>query len=500
MVLNQGNLGIGTTEPRSALDIYTGTALFGNIGVGADTITSRLGIGTTTPRQELDAVGNTILNGMVGINTITPYYPLQIHSAESVLTSAHGKLAISKGIGISPTTDLEIVNSSNESYTGILLRNNGNVYPSASLRVQSHRWDNDPNPAYAGTIGLARFNNNTYQRNGVPLGAIHFGGNQTDGTLDNIRYGASIQGIAEADFTSPDTTHTGLVFYTGSNGYIYTDTTSPLPKGTEQMRISSVGNVGIHTSTPRAVLDIVGNTILAGNLGIGTTLPTYPLEVHGTIYATTFAGKMGEDLVPGSYLTGSNYNGSAPMTWSVDGTTTATANKVAVRDASAYLYASGVGIGTTVARQSLDIVGDTILTGNLGIGTTIPGSGVNIYQTTNVGTGLSGVYDSYVGGPFWKQRGWNSPSSSHTIAFPEYCVADNSSGTITIQVKSSSNHKMANVSLSFLKKYGESVDLFTIYYHKTDDLITLTVAASTNNIVVTTDNDCAIAWSSMGAC
>lgn len=39
-------------------------------------------------------------------------------------------------------------------------------------------------------------------------------------------------------------------------------------------------------------------------------------------------------LTRGSYLTGSNYDGSANQTWSVDGEKTATANKVAVRDGS----------------------------------------------------------------------------------------------------------------------------------------------------------------------
>ena len=45
-------------------------------------------------------------------------------------------------------------------------------------------------------------------------------------------------------------------------------------------------------------------------------------------------------LTRGTYLTGSNFNGSAATTWAVDATTAATASKVVARDGNGYVFAS----------------------------------------------------------------------------------------------------------------------------------------------------------------
>ena len=137
--------------------------------------------------------------------------------------------------------------------------------------------------------------------------------------------------------------------------------------------------------------------------------------------------------------------------------------------------------------------------GNVGIGTVTP-LGLDVYKNSSIGEGLLGNYNSYSGGPFFKQQGWGSTGTTHTISYPDYCVNDNSSGTINIQIKSASGDKLGNVSISFLKKNSTDVDIFSIYYHKTANMTTLTVSPSTNDIQVSTDSDCAISWSSTGSC
>jgi hypothetical protein len=87
-----GNIGIGTDTARSRLDVLDGDIILnnGNLGIGTLTplqpfhvvgqvyITSNIGIGTSTPRQQLDVVGQAIFNNNVGIGTTIPLLPLHV--------------------------------------------------------------------------------------------------------------------------------------------------------------------------------------------------------------------------------------------------------------------------------------------------------------------------------------------------------------------------------------------------------------------------------------
>lgn len=335
-----------------------------------------VGIGTTSLRSPIDVTGNVLVTGNIGIGTTIAKYPIHVHSAEDVFTVNNGKVAISYGATVAASTDLEIHNSSDTSYTGILLTNNGNNYPTASLRIEGKRYDQSSAIAYAGSMGLYRYNNNAALDSELPLGLIHFGGNHTSGSTANKAFSAYIGAISEENFVSSSNMRTALVFALSSNGYDYFDTS--LTHTNEKMRINSYGNLGIGTNSPLTTLDIRGN----------------------------------------SYL----------------------------------------------------------------------------------GKGLNGEYNSFQGGPFHKQSGWDAEGTSHTISYPDYCVANNSSGTLHIQVKSATADKLGNASISFLKANATNVDLFNIHYHKTNNLTTFTITASTNDITVTTDSDCAVAWSSIGSC
>lgn len=70
------------------------------------------------------------------------------------------------------------------------------------------------------------------------------------------------------------------------------------------------------------------------------------------------ANSVNHSLTPGSYLTGSAFNGSASITFAVDGTTAATANKVAIRDGSGGLEAT-----TFIGNLQHTIANGSYLTG-----------------------------------------------------------------------------------------------------------------------------------------
>ena len=381
-------VGIGTTVSRELLDIQGGNAIIsGNIGIGTTVplqgldvrgtiITTALGIGTTAPRTELDIVGTTLHTGNIGIGTTTAKYPIHVHSSENVFTLYNGKVGISYGTAISPSTDLEIRNSLDTNYTGILLTNDGNNYPTASLRIESKRYDQSPNIAYAGNMGLYRYNNNASLTSNVPLGLIHFGGNHTSGSTANKAFSAYLGAITEESFSSASNMRTAIIFAPGSNGYDYYNTS--IAHTNEKMRLNSYGNLGIGTTSPITTLDVRGNVLM--------------------------------------------------------------------------------------------------------------------------GKGINGVYNTFIGGPYHQQSGWDTEGTSHTIIYPSYCIADNSSGTLHIQVKSATGNKLGNASVSFLKANATTVDLFNVHYHKTTSLTTFTISTSTNDITITTDSDCAIAWTSIGSC
>jgi hypothetical protein len=601
-----GNVGIGTTIARSRLDIDEYTFIAGNIGIGTtlpqqrlhvtnDATIGRIGIGTLLPRETLDIIGNTIQQGFVGINTTQAIAPLHIYSSDSIVTVNNGKLAIAK-TSIHASTDLEIRNSSNNTYSGILIRNNGNLYPTASLRIQSHHFDNNSSPSYAANIGLSRYNNNTYITNQTSLGAIHFGGNHTDNTIQNIAYTASIQAIAEADFLTSNNANIGLAFFTGSNSYQFYDETYTNKQ--EVLRLTASANVGIRTSQPNAIFEINGSNseqipfaiystkaillpvgsnldrpigqlgyiryntefqqfegygpgdtwgslggirsvsgdtyILPeytpgnndqalhfytasleqmilnnnGNLGIGTLSPQQKLHVEGNIYnsGTLYTSNLevfGAAIIINAVTSNSEQvvitnNGTGPalkVTQTGDNSIAEFYDGDFHSSQVSLIVANNgyVGINTYTPRERLDILGNTIIQGNVGIGTTIANYGLHIYDNVAIGLGLKQE------GPYHIQEKWDEIGTTHIIPFPKYCVVDDSSGTLHVQVKSVTS-KLGNISLSYLKQTNSNVDIFSIYYHKTNNLATMTVTADTSNIKVLTDADCKISWTAIGAC
>jgi hypothetical protein len=238
-----------TVDANGDVILATSTAdLFGGWMYGGNTLTSIMRLGTKTNHDLPFITNNTekmrlSTNGRLSIGTSSADYSLEIYGT--------GGSASPNGLRIQGTGSVNGAIAELVGQTG-----NGNV-----------------SGTYGGTIALAKFHNgSTFMNTGSQIGRIIFGANHSTSTRDNILYSAAITGITESDFTSSTTMATAIAFYTGSQG-ANTYTSGGLNAvGTEKMRISNNGNVGIGISTPLSTLHLATTTGDATSQDLALTL------------------------------------------------------------------------------------------------------------------------------------------------------------------------------------------------------------------------------------
>ena len=112
-ILENGNLGIGSSTPLYKLDIVGDSRLTGN-AIYCTQINSKMGLGTVAPSYKLDVIGSTriseetYLMGYVGIGKTTPSYNLDVVGTVNISQNTYigGNLGINT---LSPTTKLDII-------------------------------------------------------------------------------------------------------------------------------------------------------------------------------------------------------------------------------------------------------------------------------------------------------------------------------------------------------------------------------------------------------
>ena len=78
----------------------------------------------------------------------------------------------------------------------------------------------------------------------------------------------------------------GNISFNGSALVIGTQNALPIQfrtSGSQQMVITSTGNVGVGTATPLQLLHVQGGSYFTSNVGIGTSTPTTALQVNGVV-------------------------------------------------------------------------------------------------------------------------------------------------------------------------------------------------------------------------
>jgi hypothetical protein len=254
--------------------------------------------GSTSPSTTLTNSAITESNGNVGIGTTTPDSLLEVgnpsignsfHSAvgggyaglfENVYTGygAGGILLWVKSVNQNPGSYHFFVQGNNN--PELVVQGNGNIgigtsSPNAPLNIAS-------GSVYAGS---QIYNALTVQ----PYGGSAYGANGSSILLSSVTNyvspvtNSNIQPIAGV-WSSLDTGGNGAVNYGGS---LVLGSTSPgNSTPVEQMRINSLGYIGIGTTTPAAKLEVNGNVKLTSGSGASITF------ADATIQSTAWTGTL----------------------------------------------------------------------------------------------------------------------------------------------------------------------------------------------------------------
>ena len=463
MTIVDGKVGIGTTSPTNKLHIYSsanepvliqgttaGTWLnfqsstSNLLSIGADG-TRGIGFYNRTTSADLMTINNA---GNVGIGTTSPAYKLDVNSAnDDALRIRNGAGGANNGLALcigsgSPWLDitegvefrikgntyanLGTWNSGNN--TKLLINSSGNI----GIGTSSPKQKLDVSGA-GGKIAITNTGTTDYSE------LVFYEGN-------SVKADIWVNGSTQATYAGVNS----MNIWQGSNAPIafYTNGTN------EKMRIAADGNVGIGTSSPVQKLSVVGNIYLPqgnyitwnngdceiggifgyhlvfrtytgvsmteklriesdGNVGIGTTIPLYKLDVNGSVNANNIrtttqiggtTGTIQSFVTPGIYSNGSSTGNaiaiSSNTTFANQGAwanlglhqTTSNANDLTAKvylGIGGWYQNSGTGIpvyiGGGFSSNSSSVLSvvpvDAAGNGNVGIGTTNPSQKLDVNGT-----------------------------------------------------------------------------------------------------------------------
>ncbi|GBD07662.1 hypothetical protein HRbin21_01493 [bacterium HR21] len=418
-----GGVGIGTNAPTAQVHIMSpsggevlklqavtgqsGSLLrwedeFGNAWGVIDN-SGLVGIGTATPVQKLHVVGNgavsaVFVEGGVGVGTVNPLATLHVYD-EGTLTPGTTQVLITAGASqVGSGVALLRWEDNGSNVLGVIDEVGqvgiGTAAPARRLHVVGP----------GGGISPVRLEQ-------VPVAAdddvltVNSGGDVRKRSLSG-----AISGMAWLLGGNTLTSEQALGTLSGHDLPIYT-------AGSERMRITTSGNVGIGTASPGERLDVAGNVRFSGalmpagmpgaggqvlvsqgagtapvwsndmywdqgtqRLGIGTATPTAKLDVRGGIYAQH---PTGGDVLTLQAVVGQT---GALLTW-VDETGT----PWGVIDNGGL-----VGIGTTTPVQKLHVVGNgavsaVFVEGGVGVGTVNPLATLHVYDEGTLTPGTTQV-------------------------------------------------------------------------------------------------------------
>lgn len=396
---NAGNIGIGTYQPRYALDVIGKIKAIDFQGNGAGLsnvpgtleeindkdivyLIGNIGIGTTFTRGKLDVRGTIYCSNIITVNddlinfnyitsNIVSFYNYDVNSKISLDNYNPGPT-----IQIRQHSSNNIMEIYQDNDIYLCIGSNGNIgigHSNIEIGKLAVKGDIVPETTLIYDLGTSNLrwrdiylSGNTIDLNGALI--------QKDPITGGIKL-SSVLGEA-SDFVSKN---------------IYGE------------------RLGIGTNITRSTVDINGSMIVSSNIGIGTTNPIVSLEVWSS---NAILLPKGSNLSRPEGVTGYiRYNtetqtfegfgageqwGSLGGVKNVAGDTFITAEYTpGNNDRSLHFYTcnleqltidsnGNVGIGTTQPLNKLEIVGKAIITDKLGIGTYLPNYSVDINGDVNL--------------------------------------------------------------------------------------------------------------------
>jgi hypothetical protein len=363
-------LGIGTTNPTSALTITGGDI---NLNDGGTYSTAFLTITPTANRfiSLPDATGTVAL--VAGSSGQVTYNSAGIQSGSSAFTFDGSNVTLTGRLSVSGITTLGITSATNLTtqqlqVTGISTFTNGPVFigsgtstGTASQRLQV------TGGAYISTstgIGTTNPTQLLHVQGNVRIAGGLYDSNNNVGTagsvlsstgsgLSWIAAGSGAGGISSVSISTSSATQSQFLTFVAGTG-----TTTGFGVSTTGLVFNpSTGNLGIGTTNPLQKAHILGSLLVAAGSSTGQHITQKAYELNnGTLSWEGTAGQLfsiTNNLTSGSIFSVNDVSGIPSIDVDANGTV------------SMVSYGGSVGIGTTLATQRLHVQGNVRIAGAL---------------------------------------------------------------------------------------------------------------------------------------
>lgn len=414
--LKNGNVGLGTTNPSAPLQINAANA-------DPNAQASNLFI-TASDTAAIDKGGSILLGGSYTGTTQTNWAAIAGRKENAsagdyagylnFYTRANGGVPVEKmritssgnvGIGTTSPTTLTEINTAvaaSDSSSGAKLKisGNGNTGFSASEiqlydRSADHNWNlgmRDYSDDGSFRVSKGTFGNNTSDYLIIlPSGSIGIGTETPSNLLSNISTSVGYTNVGDNSGVGQNSS--SLSWASAANGYTaaIVNASSSVSANGLQVRTAGVGSsnkiLSLGTGTASAANTDLFVVQGDGNVGIGTTSPSYPLDVKNQIRV---GAQGGLDV---SILNGGAGYGANLDLYNVSGTLT---TKISANNNSYFNFGS-VGIGTTNPQSKLDVRG-SVIAANTDFVNGATGSFVQIQQGAATGNTYSSIGAYQAGG------------------------------------------------------------------------------------------------------